>query len=294
MTENRAIFLLVITTFFWGSTFPFTKALTQELSVLFILAYRFLGTAVILFVLSYKEWQRIAWPQKIWFKIIALGLVNLCAIYLQTLGLTTVSSANAGFVTALSVLFVPILDSVIRKNPVQRIVRWSLPISLAGIYLMSYGFDLPRIWNMGDFWVFLSAWCYAIYILLVDELAPHVPANLLMTIVFFITAAASIIFFLIWESRLFWDHLSALHNWSTNFLMWFLILGGTVLPYTFMVRGQKYVPAQQAALIYLLEPLFATLLATVFFREDLFLHTVSGAFLIVVSLIWVILGRKKA
>ncbi len=292
-SKNKASVLLIFAAFFWGTTFPFTKALTSELSVLFILAYRFLGTTIILFFLAYPDFKRLAKKKSLRAKMVALGFINLGAIYLQTLGLTTVSSANAGFVTALSVLFVPLLDMTIRKHPIQSIVKWSLPISLCGIYFMSFGFQLPQIWVLGDFWIFLSAWFYAVYILLIDDLATQIPANLLMTIVFFITSVSAVSFFFIWERQLFVEYLTKMQNPRTLFLMWFLIIGGTVLPYTFMVRGQKYVPAQQAALIYLFEPVFATILAAMFFSEKLFFHTIIGASLILFALLLVILRTNN-
>ncbi|MDB9787058.1 DMT family transporter, partial [Bacteriovoracaceae bacterium] len=60
------------------------------------------------------------------------------------------------------------------------------------------------------------------------------------------------------------------------------IIGG-VLPYLLMVIGQKKVSANVAGPIYLLEPVFATVLAAIFLSEQLTLEKTIGGFLILLG-----------
>ena len=63
MLENkrtRAHLLLLLTAIIWGSAFVFQKFATEELSGWFITAARFTIAAVVLWVITYKKWGRLA------------------------------------------------------------------------------------------------------------------------------------------------------------------------------------------------------------------------------------------
>ena len=295
LTKSQAVFILVFTTFLWGSTFPLTKALTVSMSTLFLLAYRFLGTSILLWILTNKKtWHVIKTAdKKLRILLLALSLTNLSAIYLQTIGLETTSSANAGFITALSVLFVPVLGFFLNKRNINPRIKIAIPLSILGIYILSYGFSLPSYFLIGDFWILLSALCYAIYIILVDKMAQKISPMPLMTIVFSITAIAAMTIWYFAETETISVYLFSSISPYEHSLMILLIIGGTILAYSFMVWGQKYVAAQHAAILYLLEPIFATILASLFFNEHIFLHTIIGSAIVLFALLFVILKEKQ-
>ncbi len=272
LNRTYGIIILIIATFFWGSTFAFTKELTTELTPIWIVALRFSITAVILLFMFFipivntiKGILRKELP-----KLFLLGFLNFLAIYLQTVSLSEIEASNNGFITSFALLLVPFIEFLFRKKPVKTNIKIAVLILLFGIYIMSYGFSIPKAVRLGDGLALISAVVYAFYIVLVDILAKRgVNPGAMMFFVFFVTGIISLPMAFIIDGETFlptFEHLSKL-SFGTYFNMGFLILLGTIIPYIFMGIGQKVVDAQTSSLIYILEPVFAMFIAILFFNE---------------------------
>ncbi|MCG8570935.1 MAG: DMT family transporter [Spirochaetes bacterium] len=284
-----SISLLVIATMFWGSTFAFTKELTTVLNPLPLIFIRFTLTGILMFFLFFSTILKTIKQlnRSTFFWLLLLGMINFGAILFQTAGLTEISASNSGFITSLSILFIPIIEFFIRKKKIFRSIRIAIVLSLAGIYLLSYGFHLPQGFIRGDLMTLCSALCYAFYIIVVDILSKKVRSPSLMFFVFFITSiislpflcfvplspAGKVSFMQLWQSFTFWDF----------FNLFFLVIGGTVIPYLLMGVGQRYLDAQRSAIIYLLEPVFALVIAVLFFGEILYSYKIIGGGIILLA-----------
>ena len=67
-----------------------------------------------------------------------------------------------------------------------------------------------------------------------------------------------------------------------SFFAVFALIAG-VLPSLLLFRGLQTIPASTAGILLLLEPVSASLLAALFFRQSLGVHTLAGGFLILLS-----------
>jgi drug/metabolite transporter (DMT)-like permease len=68
--------------------------------------------------------------------------------------------------------------------------------------------------------------------------------------------------------------------------MGFLIVMGTIVPYVLMGTGQRVTDAQTASMIYILEPVFAMMIALLFFGEiPVEMKFVGGAIIILAQFI---------
>ncbi len=290
---SRGLIILFITTILWGSTFPLTKELLRYGTTVEILFLRFFFTSLLLILIRpyyFYSFLRNFWKTDV--LLLFLGVINFTAIYLQTIGLETVSSANAGFITALSVLMVPVLNHFRGKYHLERKIILSVIIALLGIYLLSYGFSIPQEMYMGDVWILASAFCYSVYIITVEEVSKKNSAVDILTVVFFITA----VIFLIANIPILWTN----YGKNREFLMQYefilymslLVVPGSIFSYGMMFYGQRFVPSNLAAMIYLMEPVFATAIAGIFFREPVFTHTILGGMVILLALA-VSIGFRK-
>lgn len=287
MKENqwKGILILVITTLLWGSTFPVTKKLLSIAGTEEILFIRFFFTALILGLIRIKDLLKFRdILAKTGNSIYLLGIVNFLAIYFQTIGLETLSSANAGFITSFSVLLVPVFNHILKIYPFQKKIIISVLFALVGIYILSYGFQYPRKIHSGDLWIFLSAIAYAFYIILVEKVNKSAHPFDILFIVFGITAFLFLIINFNLIDSLLKDKVSSLITFPFIFYMTILVILGSVAAYGLMVYGQKFVSSNLAAMIYLLEPVFASLLAVMFFEEEIFLKTILGGIIILLAL----------
>lgn len=269
--RNISILILILATVFWGSTFAFTKDLTNYLHPFTLVAIRFGITTVLMFVLFFKSIiQTIKTIIKKDLSLIAvLGLVNLLAISLQTFSLKEIEASNNGFITSFALLIVPFIEYFFRKKKVRRNIKIAVVISMIGIYIMSYGIRLPNVLVIGDLLALLSAFVYAVYIILVDILSKRIKAGSLMFFAFLTTTIVAVPLALIFEGNLNFELFSKTVFTKASFNMLFLAVLGTIVPYVLMGLGQRKTDAQTASLIYILEPVFAVGIAVIFFSEPI-------------------------
>lgn len=291
-TENRkkiAIITLVIATALWGSTFALTKALTDYLSPLELITVRFLLAALCMLPLFVKPIVRgvLSMNRTLLLWLLLFGMVNFFSIFLQTVGLSLIDASNSGFITSLSTLFVPVIEYFIRKKKVSSNIRIALFVAFAGVYLLSYGFSLPQAGSWGDLLTLLCALLYGFYIIIVDIISKKIEVPFIMFTAFLITGLSGA---LVWLFSSVNEHGNVYSAFSTLskalitptplLLLALLVIGGTVIPYTLMGLGQKQLDAQTSALVYLLEPVFATLFALLMGLEALTPYKIAGGLLI--------------
>lgn len=287
LTEGAGITALLIATLFWGSTFAFTKELTVVLTPLWIVAIRFvLSTIVLLFIFT----KRIINSFRTTLKensshLLLLGFFNFSAIVLQTYGLVEIPASNAGFITSLSVLFVPFIEYFWRKRRVYNNIKVAVILALIGMYVISYGFSKPSSLIRGDLLVFLCAIIYSFYIISVDILSKKLNPAVLMFYVFGITAILSLPLAIVvdgFDCVVF----GSLYNPSLRnayLHMSYLIVFGSIIPYILIGIGQRIIDPQRSALIYMLEPVFAMTIAILLFGEDFVWFRIIGGGIILIA-----------
>ena len=284
MTNTKAYFLLVLATFFWGATFSLTKYLTDYFSTLSMVAIRF-SIATLVTWLIYRVSLKAALAElkniegiKKYMNVFILGLLNVVAILLQTEGVREIAATNSSFITSLAIIFVPCFEIIYTKKPVSKNIMGVILVALLGVYLMSFGWALPQQILRGDLYTLLSALMYSYYIVLVTVIAKQgISAQVMMFWNFLITAVLT---FLV---ALFYVHEPwILKPLDYNIILIFLFLSivATVVPYLCMGIGQKNVAPTNAAIIYLLEPIFAAIIAMIFIHEKITMMQVIGGVII--------------
>lgn len=288
-SKNRksvALVTLVIATALWGSTFALTKALTDYLAPLELITVRFLLASLCMLPLFGRSILRgiAALNKGVLLWLLLFGMLNFISIYLQVVGLSLIDASNSGFITSLSTLFVPVIEYFIRKKKVSPNIRIALFVAFAGVYLLSYGFSLPQETSFGDFVTLLCAVLYGFYIIVVDIISKKTEVTFIMFSAFFITGLSGTLVWLFSSFNNLSGAFSALGEAliapGPLLILTLLVIGGTVIPYTLMGMGQKNLDAQTSALVYLMEPVFATLFALLMGQEDLTPYKIAGGLLI--------------
>jgi len=123
--------------------------------------------------LAVEKLRRVAWPG------LLLGSFIFVAYILQTEGLARTSATNAGFITGLYVVFVPLLGLALFRQPVGWAVWLAVGLSVIGLMLLS----VPSLGDIrlrfGDALVLFSAVAWAAHVVAIGRLAGRYPTMLL-------------------------------------------------------------------------------------------------------------------
>ena len=157
----------------------------------------------------------------------------------------------------------PFLEFMFRGKPLQRTTLIGVALLALGLYLMSFGFHAPGAFRTGESAAFVAALLYAAYIIVIGALSKKFHAGVIMCCVFLITAIAACPIALLVNGA----PLTHLPEMRTCIDLVYLALIGTAVPYVLMGVGQRTLDNQTAAFIYILEPVFATIIALLFFGE---------------------------
>ncbi|MDE5416457.1 DMT family transporter [Labilibaculum sp. DW002] len=266
----KAILLLLIGTLFWGMTFVFIKDAVSLMSVASFLGYRFLLASIVLILIFIKRLRKF---DRNTFKFGALLSVPLLFSFLaQTIGLQYTSASMGGFITGLSVVFVPIILSVMQRRLPSLSVFIAVVLATLGLSFLTLGSSIA--FNIGDVWVFLSAILFAIYIIMVGKYSKQSDGVLLSITQFFMVGVVCIVYAAI-KGELYFP---------TQYKLWqailFTALFATAYMYTVQNYYQKYISEITTSIIFSFEPLFAAITAFFYLNEALTEKTIIGGLLI--------------
>jgi len=209
------------------------------------------------------------------------SLVGAIATIVQTEALKFASASNVAFISALFVVFVPLIDYFFFGKKFKNIFYLAVFFSVCGIYLISYGFTIPKGLGIGNFFALLSAIGYAYYFILLEKIPAHFSSP---TVIFHFFLVMGIMCFFYCSFTGDFGKVETLTRPVIFLNIISLAIAGGILPYMLMVIGQKIIPAHFATLIYNFEPVFATILACIILGETFHFSAVVGCVAIFASL----------
>jgi len=257
-----SVLILVLSNVIWGSTFPLIKTSLGTLSPSVLVMARFVVAAIALLPVVGMRLRSMPLavapadtPSPLSKGLILDGLgvsvMMFGAFLTQAIGLETAPASRAAFVTSLNVILVPIFAWLLgRKISVQ--VAIAAGLALAGVGLMSWeGESL----GVGDLWVLGCAACWAVYILRMEQIVSHYSTTALTTVQ--LVAIALLSFW--WAAPHLASQTAALMTSAAVVL--YLGLFATALTTWTQASAQRHLSATEAAILYTLEPVFASLFA---------------------------------
>ncbi len=274
--------LLLITAAIWGFAFVAQRVGMNFLKPFTYNGIRFLLGALtlipVLFVFK-SGLKKIYITLKDFYGIIITGIVLFIASNLQQIGIVYTTAGNAGFITGLYVIIVP-LFSVILKKKTPLIFFVSAIFSLTGLYFLSMEgrFEI----NKGDLIVAIGSFFWAIHIMIISYYSKKINNLILAIGQFFVCGALSIITAFLFEiegKQIIKNIIDAKYP---------ILYGGILsisVAYTLQIFGQKKAHPVVASIIMSLEALFAFLGGVLILKESLGLYRIVGAILMLGSMI---------
>jgi drug/metabolite transporter (DMT)-like permease len=278
MSFAWGIVAMVMITVIWASSFVVTKDTLDTVPVALLVALR---SGLALLTWLWVKPQKSAVLPGLW-----LGLIEAASFIAVMIGLTSTTASKAGFIFALNALIAPLLGSWFFKQSVPRRAYIAIVIALLGLGLMTLTGQGGI--NPGDVWSLVGALFFGLYIAYVGQVA-HKASTLALVQIQYIVMT---IVLMVWAL----PHLSLVPSLGVNVWLVVAYLGIICmsLPTVLQVWAQRVVPTYLAALLFILEPVFVSLLAFALLGERLSGLDWLGASLIFAALLVCTLPLKSA
>jgi len=246
---GRVYFFLILTTFFWGGSFLFTKIGLREIPPQLFVLLRFgLATLVMLLVSGPRLGRfnrRILRRGAI--VGVTLGLTNISFVF----GVQGTSISRAGVLNNLFVLFIPLLVKIVWGDRIGRNNLAGIVMASAGIWLLATGGN--EGFNRGDLISTFCALMIAGQIITVSKVLKDDDVYLVSLVQFaMVTLLAGCAVLLLPLPHIAPSRPAILS-------VAYCALFPTLLSFTLQNAYQRYVTATRAGLIYTLDPVWSLL-----------------------------------
>jgi len=285
---GRASLMLVLVTVLWGLSFPWTKNWqlaasggpgSELLASLTLIGLRMLLAVALLVACQPGLVTRPTWSEHLGGGL--LGSVFFAGFLLQTWGLAWTTPALSAFFTCLSSAWVPLLCWLLGQR-VGGLTLLGLSLALLGCAVLVDGWNL----GLGEWLTLGASLLFAVQMLVLDRLGRRLdPAHFsgaFLAVTGVLGLAGAVVVACIQTGLGVWL------EWTTGLLeqqqVLLSVVALAVLPtalgFHWMNRYQPRVSPSQAALIYLLEPIFASLFSVLGGYEPFTLALLFGGSLV--------------
>ncbi|HIG50877.1 MAG TPA: DMT family transporter [Candidatus Marinimicrobia bacterium] len=266
--------LLVFVTLIWGATFIMVKDALNDAGPFAFGTLRFTIAGILTLVIVNKSIFTLTKTEIIGGLI--CGFCLFCGYAFQNFGLMQTSASKSAFITSVSVLMVPIILYLFNIQKVKMKVWFAVVLATIGLYIL---LD-PRggMMNWGDILTFGCALGFAVHIIFQGY---YVKKN--VRVLPFFLVQAWVVVGLSFINSLLFEPIFAI--WSPRLISALLVTGiaATFIAILLMIWAQQILNPSETAIIFSLEPVFATVFAIIFAGEILGLWGYIGGGLIVLA-----------
>ena len=262
-----AILALLAVTLVWGATFIWMKQALDELDtekaalgtngVVATLVFARFAIAAIMMLLFFKKARTSLSDKQIWQDGFILGILMFIAYLSQMIGLDDIDPSVSAFLTSLYVVFTALISSIYN-------LRLPTKIMILGVGLATFGAGFiqgpPHLtWGVAEFITVFCALLFALHILFTQHITTRRdPIAVSTTSFIVVTLCSAITVFFLGDG-------TNMEQWNLIFSDGVLVpvlllgVGGSFFCLLFLNMYQRYLHPIQAAIIYALEPVWATI-----------------------------------
>ena len=286
--------MLILVAIIWGTAFVFQREGMEHIEPITFTASRMTMAAIAIGLVSllYKtprafsdESKQKEYNRSTIIGGICCGIFLASASLLQQMGIVYTTAGKAGFITALYILLVPVINFVVFRKRSSWLVWVAVLIGVVGLYLlcMTESFSL----SYGDSLICICAVLFSGHILCCDHFANKGDAISISAIQFLVTSVISWVAAFIVESP-GWDKIVS----ATIPILYCGIVSGGI-GYTLQMVAQKYTEPIIASLLMSLESVFAVIGGTLFLGESMSGRELAGCIIMFAAIIIVQIPLPK-
>lgn len=281
---GKVYFILILTTFFWGGSFLFTKiGVSSTPPQLFVLARFCLATLILLLFAAPRLKRMDSGTVKRGLIVgTALGLTNMSFVF----GVQGTSISRAGVLNNLFVLFIPLITRIFWRDRIGRVNMAGIALAVVGIWLLATGGG--QGFNRGDLVSTFCALMIAGHIIAVSKVLKNDDIYLVSLVQFATVAAIAAIACLLLPLPSF-----TVTPAATMSVVYCAIFP-TVFCFTLQNAYQRYVTPTRAGLVYTLDPVWSLAAGFLVLGERLNTREWLGCGLIFMAALLPLLFRLSA
>lgn len=269
LTRRKATWGLLAVTFAWGATFIWMKqamnAIQPEIEaygrtpvVATLVGGRFLIAFIALFLIS-REARSALRDQQLWKGGAILGGILLVGFITQMIGLDSITPSTSAFLTSLYVVFTALITTTLTGQKVTRTM-------ILGVALATFGAGFiegpPHLsWGAGEVLTVFCAFFFALHILYTQKITEEMSPIGVTSTSFLIVVIGSLVVAILTAGTSTTDALSVVTNNGVILPLLCLGLIGSLFALLLLNLLQRFLHPVQAAIIYALEPVWATIFA---------------------------------
>lgn len=277
---------MLIAVFFWSTTFIAVKFGLREISSLQFLFWRFFTATLAMG--GYMLLTRPRWTKYSVWKGSILGALLVVVIYLETLGLETITASLSSFTVAgATVLFVFFLTSILNKRKITFLQLFLVLLCIIGLGLVTL--DHKVALSIGVVYTLIAAFIFSFYVYAVEKMGTSKDGAMVTWMQLFIFALAAGLGCLIKGDSLAPPSLN-----TTWYAILICAIPASCIAFWIQMKYQEKLGSVETALVFSLEPVFSSILASILLYEQLNSKFYIGASLILFSVVLLqILSAKQ-
>ncbi|OFM84532.1 DMT family transporter [Weeksella sp. HMSC059D05] len=251
------------------------------------LFYRFFISALLLLpVLWYKKENLKITPKEL-YVVVLLGLSYALSSEFLFMGYDLLSPGIASTILFIYPVFVALIMFLVFKEKLNRLTVLSLILAFSGVLTLSMKNNSFEINFPGLIVVLLSAFFYALYILIVNQTKIKLSGFKLTFFSFLFTS----LYFLV-KAKFLGDSLLLPNvNMLINFVVFAFVT--TLISSLALVFAIKYIGSTPTAILGALEPVVAVAVSVLMFNEVLTINLIIGITLIIIAVIVNIISDSR-
>lgn len=275
--SQRADLIMLFIALIWGTTFIAQRMSIGVVGPFFYSACRFLLGALVLLPLMFWRGKGENGPSKnLWRDGALLGVIITIGINLQQIGLQFTTIANAGFITGLYVVIVPIIGIFLRHK-MHKATWLGVFLAVLGMYFLSVQGDFSVL--KGDWFQLIGTIAWSAHVLLLSVLSQRHDPIRLSIVQFFVCGVLCMLLSFGFEILSDQNLIQAIPA---------ILYGGILsvgLGYTLQVFAQRNAIPSHAAIIFSMESVFAALAAWFILGETISARAIFGCALMLAGML---------
>ena len=280
-------YFAIITAVLWGGLYPIAKYTLHVVPENLFILIRFVPTAIILIICLLLQGERLGVEKGDFYRIMLLGFLGVgCYQICWTLGVHRTTASDASLLISTAPIFTGIYTALSKQEQMPR-KRWAGTIlAFIGIYCIVYWtpgsrLSLSSANFTGNIIVLLGAVFFSLYAILGKPLlARYSPVKLAALV--FTWGLAVLAPFSLLSGPVVYPHRFSSGTWLG---LAYIIVLGTIIPFTFWYRGIKETTPVRTVAFHNLVPVISILLGILWLGEQIDVRQILGALLVISGLI---------
>ena len=271
--------MLIVAAIIWGLAFVVMKDALEVVPTAILLSIRFMATGLILSLVFFRRVKATLNKDHL-VRGAILGVMLFAGFYVQTLGLSFTSPGKNAFLTAIYVVFVPLIYWLVARKRPSIFNFIAAVICIAGMGLVSLQDSLAI--EFGDLLTIISAFLFAIHIVYVARWSEGRDVLALTVYQFLAAGICAMVYGSIFEV---WPPVDVLLSPSFLINMGYLVIFASCICLVFQNLALTKVSPAQVSLLLSLEAVFGVIFSVLLYGESLTLKLIGGFVLIFAAIL---------